>query len=623
MNEGKYKVTFKNDPLLYGIYRRLVEERGIDPREFDNGYTTVNFGDSKRPEVFLKDKEGDWAIDSQEFLDYLAVRYKEYHSELELIIGGKISWTLDDFNPATNDDLILRERVRKAAAFLDNLLTGKGLEKDGYEFGLKKAWGLFIFTLTPELAELEKIPKLKEYVYGKLKEHGITELLTFLKESPGFGVATFDYERYEELPAYEALKKRKGNCTEKSNILFAVFEEGGLNAVQTEVNALMSAAEDKDLYQSYGPTNVDSVELHAASGVTINGHFEYFDASGNFLTNKVPKYHYQLPPREMIRLAYLNYNAAKFHNEDAIDLLSEDEKAGYINDLERLRGYGTDSLVFSIDAYLYGLYVKKNDCGRAKKLADEAIRINPQCATIQYSLLVYFDVCEHDNEKAIKELEKLFDKYPHFSMVRDTYIGFLFGKGQYEKAIQKLTLAAKKFPYDQEILFELAQIYRRNGNLEKALETADKSLEIFPENLSVIHSKSVILWELGRAEEAFAERSRLFLTVGRLLDEGFGPEEILKKLEEYFFTTPPDMRGEFQVSPTEEEIKFYCKLGKYYFDREQWLDALRSYNMAIAADRKSREAHLGMYETYVKMGKQEQAEGLLNRYFEDTGEKLK
>jgi DNA-binding winged helix-turn-helix (wHTH) protein/tetratricopeptide (TPR) repeat protein len=107
-----------------------------------------------------------------------------------------------------------------------------------------------------------------------------------------------------------------------------------------------------------------------------------------------------------------------------------------------------------------------------------------------------------------------------------TFGQFLSAMGRHEEAIEAMQQAHRLDPRSVETLQHLAIVYWMAGQSERALEAVDDSLKVLPGSARAHYGRMLILDQLGRREEAMAER----LTTLRGLSVAQGLAEQVEEL---------------------------------------------------------------------------------------------
>ncbi len=117
-------------------------------------------------------------------------------------------------------------------------------------------------------------------------------------------------------------------------------------------------------------------------------------------------------------------------------------------------------------------------------------------------------------------------------------------------ALESLQNLADQYPNDLDIAFELAQLQAKRGQKEKAIQTAQNALN------------------KGSEESSSEQRSRLHYQLGLLLRQGRQLDRAVDNL-----SLAIDLQSDW--------IEPYIELGRAYFERRQYDQALQTYEQAI------------------------------------------
>jgi DNA-binding winged helix-turn-helix (wHTH) protein/tetratricopeptide (TPR) repeat protein len=107
-----------------------------------------------------------------------------------------------------------------------------------------------------------------------------------------------------------------------------------------------------------------------------------------------------------------------------------------------------------------------------------------------------------------------------------TFGQFLSAMGRHDEAIDAMEQARRLDPRSVETLQHLAIVYWMAGHAERALEAVDDSLKVLPASTRAHYGRMMILDQLGRHDEAMAER----LTTLRALSVAQGLAEHVEEL---------------------------------------------------------------------------------------------
>lgn len=223
------QLGFNKDSEAFTVFEQLRQE-GIKKREFDHGYFQIDYSQPGPNQTLVG--EGDGVIDEVEVYQTALDLYEAepenatYRRIVEGFAGDPIPWELNDYNSKTNFDERVRAKVNKAISELDRTLVSKGFIKGTDDYNKRMAIGLFHFVNFPNdhaqarIYQVDFLDLLLNDI-GEFKDKLVYEI-------GGLGVSQMLDDAPVELSALEALRVKKGWCTEQSKVLYAVFKMAGL-----------------------------------------------------------------------------------------------------------------------------------------------------------------------------------------------------------------------------------------------------------------------------------------------------------------------------------------------------------------------------------------------------------
>jgi tetratricopeptide (TPR) repeat protein len=211
---------------------------------FDRGYQVVNYGysypqggrhcpDPKAPSC-IKGRD-DGKISPEEIWD-AALLEKKYRPALQKILGRPISWALEDGNAQDIFDLEQKRLALTAIHRIETLLQERGVKPGSAAFQERMAVALCFLVAIPEPKKLEAHHAELLELLKPLDAMDLGEWKKYLLEHGGMGPSEEKDEEWLEFSALEALKIKKGQCTELSKILYAVLELAELRPIFVNVN---------------------------------------------------------------------------------------------------------------------------------------------------------------------------------------------------------------------------------------------------------------------------------------------------------------------------------------------------------------------------------------------------
>lgn len=625
---GTYEVSFKDDPFLFGMYKDVVEKKGAVPKEMDVGWEVMDFNKPGQINRSVPNKSGDGLIEPEELAGYLANDPKKYHEELEKIIGNKVPWTLDDFDDSTNFDADIIQRVHGAGSELDRILSENGVKIGSEKFHIAKAWGMLIFSICPEFSKIEKDPRVMDFMRQKLKKMQIAGFEEYLKNNEGLGLYKFDYlgPTVGEIPAYEALKQKKGNCTEKANILYAVFKEVDLPAYLLEVDHINSAIEDNKVFEAWFVVPPENPAMgHAAVGLAVGGKLLYFDATAYFLDDTIPRYHFPLPAKDLPRVAAMLYLVTDSNISFNFNSIERDDKVlRLLSKLENLRKFGRDSLAFSVDDTIGVIKVGLGDCVSARKYLEEAMNINPLYINTQKNVIVLKKFCDQDEKAFLTELGALYYKYPFFVTIRDMYIGYLFQQRQIAKATEELEEGLKKYPRYGQMYVELIEMYLNLEKYEEALKLSKKRIKSEPGDLTLYYHAAIASWLKGDAAGAWKFVKALYEKKALFFEQAEDITSVsVDQMRSVALNLPSDMQIEMPDDIKMAQYAFLVALGCKALASGLAIEALKAFSYVDRNEFQDPMLYECLFKAYKQVGNENMAERIAEEYKRVTGKKLR
>jgi tetratricopeptide (TPR) repeat protein len=230
-------VSDKPEPVLgfddkseaFKIYQQL-KKAGVKDPDLDQGCHTIDYIQPGPNETLVG--KADRRISTCEVYEYALDNYEKYREIAEGITGKPIPWTLDDHNPNTHFDEQIRTKVRGAITQLNKILISQKLIPGTEAYKEKLAVALFYFTAFPDdptkIQSYQARAELKK-VSQELEQIGLKDFQEILFNKGGLGTLLMVEDSPFEADALEALQTKKGWCTERSKILYAVYKMAGLN----------------------------------------------------------------------------------------------------------------------------------------------------------------------------------------------------------------------------------------------------------------------------------------------------------------------------------------------------------------------------------------------------------
>lgn len=614
------RLDFNKDSEAFAVFEQLQQE-GIKKREFDRGYSQIDYSQPGPNQTLIG--QGDGVIDEVEVYQTALDLYEaepenaRYRRIVEGFAGDPIPWELNDYNSKTNFDEIVRAKVNKAISELDRLLVSKGFTKGTDDYNKRMAIGLFHFVDFPDdhaQARIYRVDFLDLLLndLGEFKDKLVNEI-------GGLGVSQMIDDAPIEATALEALQTKKGWCTERSKILYAVFRMAGLKPffVASNFEDLEGILSTKGVEAP--PSMKDSGHIYI--GIALEASPMYFDLTHIVSQNQTHNlYHQRL-------IHYL-----------AVD------KSNFATDLDRVTNHqSTDAEKILRTAYcldpgnpltsfnLTALLVKRGQYEEAVKISREGIDANPTAHRLYFALgsslfsLGRLDEAEQALKKVIElepddvaaymglikvyrtqgmtdKVEELQGQVEHLSgqsSQAQAELGkSLFSQGKFKEAEAAFRKAIDLSPNEPLYYVFLGIIIAKQGNFEEGLKFMVKAYEY---DLINIHIE-------GHYEQ---NQSNIIYSIEQLKQLG----KIDQAIEIFTQAISSDLSGRSTPASLSD---LHTYLGYAYGTQGQMNEAVSELETAIQLDSSNFHAHLLLANAYVMEGDLDKAimliEGFTRRY---------
>ncbi len=408
------QLDFDGNSPAYQVYSQL-KNLGFKNEQIDRGYQTSN-----QETVGAHDN----LLEAAEVYGTALDEYTAHpeNADLKQIVEGfagqPIPWEL-------TDDPTVVAKVTTAINQIDTILKKEGLTKDKPEYQERMAVALFYFCLFPD--DLNFIRENRDELLDLTKE--LSQTLLFQTDLPdfqkilfnqgGLGVFLFDGDAPLEAPALEALKTKKGACTEQSNILYAVYQLAGLNSFFVKTNL----TDMEEVLAKQGISIPDEIRSngHEYIGVSLGEHTRFFDLNQRDSDANYPVYDRENLLRHLSGFRN-NSGYDLFNSNDPLDVkiyqetlaieLDPTNDAAYNNLGLALFGQGKldeaeEALKKAIQlndrrsqaCYNLGMVLEKEGkLEEAAQFYNQAVTIDPKNASAHYYLGIYLYHTENFDE---------------------------------------------------------------------------------------------------------------------------------------------------------------------------------------------------------------------------------
>lgn len=288
--------------LVLEQYRRMRAD-GITDNEINHGTWTLRTLTGEKTKR-IQEGAGDDVITCEEIIDTAVNHAERYSDFLERLTGRKVPWLLSGET---------KQKAEEAKTIILRDIAAQGLNSTSPEYKKLLAVGLYMFAQTPtnsELATVKKFhPSSLTKIAGRLEYLGLHTFQKWLVENGGLGLSTFPSDSHLEATAGEALSAKRGACTERSKILYALFKEAGLDTSFVH----MTSRESKEAWiKSFGfdrPAPIsprDYLIGHVAVEVNTGSESIFFEPNTVEFGNIYQNYGHEISPRELYQMDISN-----------------------------------------------------------------------------------------------------------------------------------------------------------------------------------------------------------------------------------------------------------------------------------------------------------------------------
>lgn len=435
------KLDPPEEPQAKDLFLKLKKDYGLQDAEINRGCHRLDLA-NPGPGDRIVEAGGD--LKACEVYDFVLDHYEKYPELAASLTGKPIPWTLDDLNPATAFDEGLRTRVKAAIAKLEQILLKQGHQPGTEAFQEKMAVGLFYFTYFPENPDhIQKNRESLLMTVRELRDTGLQDFETYLFQKGGFGVAEFQGDAPREATALEALSLKKGWCTERSKILFAVFRMAQLPAFFLYGRGWEMAKQLKQAGIELTPQQ--RAVGHHFVGLSLGQRVRSFDLSLFNSQAQYPKFYGQ---------SLSHFLSADLNNR-ANGLIDEGKLAEAEKPLLQAERLAPD--YFGTYANLTDIYYKRSEFEKALAAAKRAVELEPNFAEGHYNLF------------AVQEQ-----------------------LGQDAAALESLRKAAALAPEVAEFQYTLGILLAEAGKTQEALPHLKSGLALDPKHPSAVQARDIL-----------------------------------------------------------------------------------------------------------------------------------
>lgn len=233
------------------------------------------------------DLDGDGNISNFEIVETALRHPQKYHHQISSIAGRSIPWLLDDYDASTIADKKIREDADAFIAKVKARLRQQGLKPSDNLYKTSLANAIYAYVYTPTKEQFEKSYGDDRNGYNLFRDEfyymGMPMIYDDMITSGGLGLPILPRDAELEATALETIQKGRGLCTERSKVIFALFERAGLNPVFARMTARDVEKSVFDQFNVLGASvqppysETDYTEGHIIVGIPTSRKMVYFE----------------------------------------------------------------------------------------------------------------------------------------------------------------------------------------------------------------------------------------------------------------------------------------------------------------------------------------------------------
>ncbi|GEM_PF-817303 len=470
---AEYPLTFKKDTPIWKLYQEL-KRGGVQDETLDMGYPDTDYVHQKRTQI----QAVDHVIQEPEVLNYALDRYEKYQQVIQETTGYVVPWSLDDLDPKTKSDELIRQRATHAIQAFRDILTSKGLSAETDRYQELMGLSLYAFAMAGKQFGISKA-SIPEDLKVELVKEGLEKVVTYLESKGGIGFALVTQDCAVEATALEALEKGCGWCTEGSSILYPLFRMAGLKA-----NFMFGKAKPDIAIRLKNIPKLGGRLLHVSVALFLDKRVRYFDmalkrSDGALAYSQLLQWWIEWSNRDFMSAHYSNLGA-DYGDKKEWDLAINKLKAGIALDPHHADTY-----------YNLGvIYARKGELDKAIEVCEQAIEIDSELMQAHDVLGLFYtkkgnvllksgekEVALRFYEMALKELKIAVvlgsSSSDVISFVKDKIEGLKIGKIE-EVEEKPVTLSGAEEAYNE------GEEFYKQDKLAEALKSYKKAAELDP-----------------------------------------------------------------------------------------------------------------------------------------------
>lgn len=427
-----------------------------------------------------------------------SLRYKQYHEYLKNVTGRTVPFPIDEET---------KKERRTVAGIIKKGLARQGFSPATPEYRRFFSSAIYRSLFAPRAADIPWLKKydprwLENFVVFPLKAMGLNDLQLHLMKYGGLGLAGPLKHAEFEATAMEAVRDHKGECTERSKVMYPSFEEGGLDPFYASIE-IQALHRDWPRVSGLGDvlppvTPEDYFSGHIAIGIPNGSDQMYFEPNRFAEDIDYDKYARRISLREMYQIDIIGLATEMFSHGN--NLPPEFAMEGLT--VERLLA-GAKALGESPSlAYIYSIEgqinLNKGDRTTAIRSLEDALKRDLKFHSARMAMCNALL-----NGGEMVAAEDCFLKLPEDMTHRPFGLGLIaFKKGENVKAREfwKKSLEMGADIYNTNV--NIAKAYRAEGNFSESAEHVRFALAASPKSIEAAIELADLLSEQKLWQEA-------------------------------------------------------------------------------------------------------------------------
>lgn len=430
----------------------------------------------------------DGRIACDEVVDAALSRARQYRPFFQALTSRPVPWFVEDAAAGA--------KISAAIALAKGRLARQKIAPESERYRSRLATTLYIFAYAPSPERQRWArrynPSTIAPLFSLLRYYGMSEIAAFIAKQGGLGLADFHGDAEVEATATEALRDRRGMCTEKSKILFDLLDRAGLDPFFAFMSARdLSLIQARMIGSGVQPSIPpdDYLMGHIFIGVPNSADPIYFEPNHFFPDAPYDQAARRLSLREMYH-ADLGNLTGHLVEEERLD-----EAERFIRGAQALGPTPFTSYVIIRDAVIH---LKRRQPMEAERLLHEAVRLSHDP---HHARVFLCDLLLRSNQ--LEGARQCFAILPDHAPFKFSGLGeTAFQQGRHRESIAMYEQGLKLGLDPHASSMAMARACAADGDSACAKEHWRKALKIEPRSREAQAALASALLAEGRAAEA-------------------------------------------------------------------------------------------------------------------------